>query len=198
MAIAVQQQVTSTGLQNATLIIFSGGIEEAEAEQAGPSQPAATQAEEAQGSESAQEELTQPKAPLAADSNQSRVKATRGKGRGRSRGRGRGSSSRPAADSKSNAAAVHGEMHSFSVLLHCRTCHPSIRLSWTLFHKRKQAKKNDSLEAPNGLLPDGDFGKISACDTVVSLGFSLKVLPFLCQHCTPCAAIIHVVITQGF
>ena len=109
------------------MAISAGGIEEAEAEQAGPSQPAATQAEEAQGFESAQEELTQPDAPLAADSNQSRVKAARGRGRSRGRGRGRGGSSRSAADRNSNAAAVLGEIHSCRVLdcsfgLHSMSC----------------------------------------------------------------------------
>lgn len=94
------------------MAISAGGIQEAEAEQAGPSQPTATQAEEAQGFESAQEELTQPEAPLAADSNQSRVKATRGRGRGRGRGR----SSRPAADRKSDGTAVAGEIRSCRVL----------------------------------------------------------------------------------
>ena len=95
------------------MFISSGGIEESEAEQAGPSQPAATQAEEAQGFESAQEEPAQPEASLAADSTQSQVKATRGRGQGRGRGRARGSSSRPAADRKRSAAALPGEMQSF-------------------------------------------------------------------------------------
>lgn len=104
------------------LPLYAGGIEEA-----GPSQPAATQAEEeaqgsqpaqeempqAQGSEPAQEEMTQAAAPLAADSNQSKVRGSRGRGRGRSRGRGRGgaSSSRPATDRKSHAFAVHGNVY---------------------------------------------------------------------------------------
>ena len=69
-----------------------------------------TQAQEA---EPVQEEMTQAAAPLAADSNQSKVRATRGRGRGRSRARGGASSSRPATDRKSNASAVHGDICSF-------------------------------------------------------------------------------------
>ena len=104
---------------------FAGGIEEADTLLPGSSQPAATQAEEAQGFESAQEE---PEAPLAADSNQSQVEGTgergrgRGIGRGRGRGRGRGNSSRPAART-SDAAAVHGNINSCLYILcipkHC-------------------------------------------------------------------------------
>ena len=66
-----------------------------------------TQAEEAQGMESAQQEaLTQPAAPLAADSNHSQATGTgaRGRGRGRGRGRRQESSSRPAVDRTGTAA----------------------------------------------------------------------------------------------
>lgn len=89
----------------------------------GDSQPAATQAEEAQGMVSAQEQvLTHPEAPMAETSSQSQAIGTgaTGRGRGRGRGRGKGSSSRPAVDRTSSAV---GEKHScFTVFLAKSLC----------------------------------------------------------------------------
>lgn len=156
--------------------LCAGGIQEA-----GPSQPAATQAEEeAQGFESAQEEMTQaqgpepvqeamtqPAAPLAADSNQSKVRATRGRGQGRSRGRGGASSSRPATDRKSHASAVHGDTHSFKCLIVCfawQSCYcmdqtACIKLPWAncCGLKRDSPGRKQFLKILNVVLPSRGY-----------------------------------------